>query len=107
MAYTFENREIASRAGKKSRRGGNQFTHEAKDLMQKVTNRLLKDVMEGLDDLSTKDKANFLSKIMDFTIPKQRAVDSEISISSMGQEEMAELLNNKLREHYTNGSQDN
>ena len=71
---TFENRAIASEAGKKSRRGPAKLNTEVKGMISNLIENLYEDVIDNLDDLNTREKAQLLAKLFEYDVPKMRAI---------------------------------
>jgi len=99
--YTFNNREIASAAGRKSKRGPGKFNKKVKDTIATLAERLLEDVLENLDELDANQKANLMVKVVEYIQPRLKSVGAEITVANMSEQEMGDLLDQKLKEYYT------
>ncbi len=83
---------LASEAGKKSRRGPSKVSGQTKEKIARLVDKLFDDVMGDMDSLETKDKANLLVKLIEYEIPKRRAVESTVELSMLSDEEVNELI---------------
>ena len=75
MAFT-ENRELASRAGKKSTRKGvpNRINHEVRKSFQLLVENNLERLQSDLDELEPKDRIRFILDMAKFILPTLQAV---------------------------------
>ena len=88
----FDNIERAREAGRKSKRGPSKVSGQTKEKIAQLVETLFDDVMNNMDDLETKDKANLLVKLIEYEIPKRRAVESTVELSMLSDEEVNELI---------------
>lgn len=99
MAFT-ENRELASRAGKKSTRKGvpNRINHEVRKSFQLLVENNLERLQNDLDELEPKDRIKFILDIAKFILPTLQAV----SVDDLREEEIQGF--NVLTINLKNGS---
>ncbi|MBC8486426.1 MAG: hypothetical protein H8D45_10350 [Bacteroidetes bacterium] len=78
MANTFENKEIASIAGKASKRGKDKLTYEVKQLIGEIIKRNLEILQRDLDKMTKAEKWNILVKLAEYKFQKQSRVYSTV-----------------------------
>lgn len=59
-------------AGKKSKRGQAATTKEVKQMISDLVEKLHSEVIENIDQLEAKEKAELLTKLVEYVIPKQK-----------------------------------
>lgn len=65
-------KQTASEAGKKSKRGPSATTTEVKQIITNLVEKLQTDIFDNLNKLEPKEKADLLTKLIEYVIPKQR-----------------------------------
>lgn len=87
------NSEIASKAGKKSKRGENKITSDVKAMIIKLVEDNFEDIMEDMGYLESKDKVKAWLDLVNYILPKQRSVESQSNVYSITAEEVEKLVN--------------
>ena len=70
------NKELASKNGKKSKRGEAKLTKDVKEMVKELTEQLYSDVTSNIKELDTNQKAQLLVKLIDYQLPKLKAIES-------------------------------
>lgn len=92
----FNNKEVAAAAGRKSRRGANKATVEAREMIANLTDLLYEDLKNNLDDLDTKDKAQLFPKLLEYRVAKLRSVESKVQIDSLSEQQVSDMVDKIL-----------
>jgi len=73
----FQNRELAKKAGQKSRRTGvsNKITSEIRGCFKSLIESNLERLQDDLNSLEPKDRLNIIISLSAFVLPKLNAVD--------------------------------
>jgi hypothetical protein len=71
------NKELASKNGKKSKRGEAKLTKDVKEMVKELTEQLYSDVTSNIKELDTNQKAQLLVKLIDYQLPKLKAIENK------------------------------
>ena len=70
------------KAGGRTKGVPNKAGSTTKDILEKFANKNLSEIQELYDTLKPIDKLSYLEKILAYIIPKQRAIDANITTDS-------------------------
>lgn len=94
---TFENKEIARRAGALSRRGPGKDTQRIRDAFHNLLEDNLDNINKDLEVLEPKDRLNFFVKVAEYILPKLQRSETRVDVSALTNDEVERLVDRILQ----------
>ena len=81
------------KTGGRKKGSKNKVTTELKDWIKSLLEANTKQLEEDLQQLEPHQRWQVVSKLLEFSIPKQRAIDAKIDYSNLSDEQLDSIIN--------------